>query len=145
MLQTKVQELLLPVVNSLGYDLWGCVYYAQGRHSVLRVYIDKPEGIFINDCEIVSKQVSSILDVENIITGQYTLEISSPGIPRLLLLKEHYAKYIGSQIEIKLNQLANKKLSAKIIAVNEDIIVLDVGDAQIDVQFSQIIKASLLG
>ncbi|VFT28403.1 ribosome maturation protein RimP [Pseudomonas aeruginosa] len=61
----QLQALLAPVVEALGYECWGVEFISQGRHSVLRVYIDRPEGILIDDCEAVSRQVSGILDVED--------------------------------------------------------------------------------
>lgn len=69
----QLQALLAPVVEALGYECWGVEFISQGRHSVLRVYIDRPEGILIDDCEAVSRQVSGILDVEDPISGEYTL------------------------------------------------------------------------
>ena len=80
-----IADLLRPTVEALGVELWGVDQIGQGRSSVLRVYIDKgEEGISIDDCERVSRQISGILDVEEPIAGEYTLEVSSPGMDRPL-------------------------------------------------------------
>lgn len=98
----QLQALLAPVVEALGYECWGVEFISQGRHSVLRVYIDRPEGILIDDCEAVSRQVSGILDVEDPISGEYTLEVSSPGMDRPLFTLEQFAKHAGEQVKIRL-------------------------------------------
>ncbi|MBO3276695.1 Ribosome maturation factor RimP [compost metagenome] len=98
----QLQALLAPVVEALGYECWGLEYISQGRHSLLRVYIDRPEGILIDDCEAVSRQVSGVLDVEDPISGEYTLEVSSPGMDRPLFTLDQFARYVGEQVKIKL-------------------------------------------
>ncbi|KTD64717.1 ribosome maturation factor RimP [Legionella spiritensis] len=147
MIKLDIQQLLKPLVQSLGYELWGCEYLSQGRHSLLRVYIDKQEGIGIADCELVSKQVSALLDVEDPIPGNYSLEVSSPGIPRPLFLKEHYERYIGEEIKIKLYKPVNgsRNPAAKIVSVKDDTVVLAINDTEFDVPLSHIVKANLKG
>jgi ribosome maturation factor RimP len=80
----QLQALLAPVVEGLGYQCWGIEYVSQGKHSVLRIYIDKEGGILVDDCEAVSRQASGVLDVEDPISSEYTLEVSSPGMDRPL-------------------------------------------------------------
>ena len=81
---------------------WGVEYISQGRHSLLRVYIDHPNGILVEDCEAVSRQVSGVLDVEDPITNEYTLEVSSPGMDRPLFTLEQFAAHAGEQVKVKL-------------------------------------------
>jgi len=88
--EQQIQALLEPTVEALGYELWGLEYLSQGRHSTLRLYIESEQGISIDDCAAVSEQVSSVLDVEDPITGEYTLEVSSPGMDRLLFKPDQY-------------------------------------------------------
>jgi ribosome maturation factor RimP len=147
MLRPEIQELLEPLIVSLGYELWGCDYLPQGQYSLLRVYIDKQEGITLEDCELVSKEVGALLDVEDPVPGNYSLEISSPGIPRPLFCKEHYSRYVGQQVAIKLRQPVNgsRKLAAKIVSVGKSSVELDVGGTTINVEFSEILKADLIG
>ena len=147
MIQSEIEEMLKPLVNDLGYELWGCEYLAQGKHSLLRLYIDVEGGIHIEDCERVSKQVSAFLDVEDPISGNYSLEVSSPGIPRPLFHKEQYRRYVGHDVQIKLFKplKGSRKLSGSIVNVNDDILMLNVGEEQLEVQFSHIVKANLIG
>lgn len=98
----QLQAMLAPVVDALGYECWGVEFISQGRHSLLRVYIDHANGIQVDDCEKVSRQVSGVLDVEDPISSEYTLEVSSPGMDRPLFTLEQFAKHAGEQVKIKL-------------------------------------------
>jgi len=98
----QLQELIEPGVVALGVELWGIEYISQGRHNTLRIYIDSENGIDVDDCARVSHQVSGVLDVEDPITGQYTLEVSSPGMDRPLFTLEQFAAYAGSQVQVRL-------------------------------------------
>ncbi len=107
----SLQKLIEPALAALGYELVGTEYLPQGRHSLLRIYIDTPDGITVEDCERVSHQVSGLLDVEDPIQGQYTLEVSSPGLDRPLFKREHFDRFAGQQIKLRLklplNELGN--------------------------------------
>ena len=100
--EQQIRELLEPAVEALGFVVWGLEYLSQGRHTLLRLYIDDENGVGVDDCAAVSRQVSSILDVEDPISGDYTLEVSSPGLDRLLFQLEQYPDYAGEWIEIRL-------------------------------------------
>ena len=94
----KVFSIINPIVIDMGYELLGIEYVASGKHTVLRLYIDCEEGVGVNDCETVSRQVSAIMDVEEPITGQYNLEVSSPGIERPLFVISHYQRFLGHDV-----------------------------------------------
>ncbi|WP_421682107.1 ribosome maturation factor RimP [Stutzerimonas urumqiensis] len=98
----QLQALLAPVVEALGYVCWGIEFLSQGRHSLLRVYIDHPNGILVDDCEKVSRQLSGVLDVEDPISADYTLEVSSPGMDRPLFTLDQFAAHAGEQVKVKL-------------------------------------------
>ncbi|WP_120995909.1 ribosome maturation factor RimP [Stutzerimonas urumqiensis] len=98
----QLQALLAPVVEALGYVCWGIEFLSQGRHSLLRVYIDHPNGILVDDCEKVSRQLSGVLDVEDPISADYTLEVSSPGMDRPLFTLDQFAAHVGEQVKVKL-------------------------------------------
>ncbi len=100
--QTQLEELLSPVVVSLGYEFVGMEYLPQGKHSLLRIYIDKPEGITVDDCSTVSHQVSGVLEVEDPINGHYVLEVSSPGLDRPLFKLEDFERFSGHNVQIRL-------------------------------------------
>ena len=98
----QLQALLAPVVEALGYECWGVEFLSQGRHSLLRVYIDHANGVLVGDCEKVSRQISGVLDVEDPISSEYTLEVSSPGMDRPLFTLEQFARHAGELVKSKL-------------------------------------------
>ena len=98
----KITHLIEPVIKDMGYELVGIECVASGKHSILRVFIDTGKGVGVNDCEKVSRQLSSIFDVEEPISGQYTLEVSSPGIERPLFHKRHYQRFLGADIRLRM-------------------------------------------
>jgi ribosome maturation factor RimP len=104
MLRDNLVALLRPVVEGLGYELWE-LEYSPGRGSgCLRLYIDAPAGISLDDCERVSRAVSGVLDAGDPLPGQYTLEVSSPGLERPLRTPEHFARYVGERVYVELVQ-----------------------------------------
>ncbi|HEK3494126.1 TPA: ribosome maturation factor RimP [Pseudomonas aeruginosa] len=142
----QLQALLAPVVEALGYECWGVEFISQGRHSVLRVYIDRPEGILIDDCEAVSRQVSGILDVEDPISGEYTLEVSSPGMDRPLFTLEQFAKHAGEQVKIRLRSPYEGRRNYQGIlrgAEEQDVVVL-VDDHEYLLPIDSIDKANII-
>ena len=139
-------SMFSPAVSGLGFELWGVEYIGQGKHSVLRLYIDSENGVTLDDCTDVSHQVSGILEVEDPIKGQYNLEVSSPGLDRPLFTTEQFARYVGSNVKVRLRQavLGRRKFTAMIDAVEGDEIVLvdETGEA-INVHMSDIEKANV--
>ncbi len=100
--QTQLEGLLAPVVDSLGYEFVGLEYLPQGKHSLLRIYIDKAGGVTVDDCGTVSHQVSGVLEVEDPISGHYVLEVSSPGLDRPLFKFEDFERFSGNIVQIRL-------------------------------------------
>lgn len=94
-------ELLEPVVQGLGYEWVGAEF--DGHQRVLRIYIDTPEGVTLEDCSKVSYQVSGVLDVEDPIPGRYQLEVSSPGLDRPLFTLEHFVRFSGAMVRLQLS------------------------------------------
>jgi ribosome maturation factor RimP len=113
-----LKELLEPVVMAMGYELVGMEYVGQGRRHLLRLYIDSPTGVTVDDCGRVSHQVSGILEVEDPIPGPYTLEISSPGLDRPLFEVQDFVRFIGHKIQVKLSPPAYGSPSPKEEAQN---------------------------
>lgn len=144
--QAKLIEMFEPAIEALGCDLWGIDYHAQGKESVLRIYIEKSDGVMMEDCERVSRQVSSILDVEDPISGEYTLEVSSPGMDRSLFKLDQYRLYFGQNVNIKLRVAfdGRKNFSGTLKAVEEDEIVLEVDNEEYLLPFELIDKANLV-
>ncbi len=142
----QLQALLAPVVEALGYECWGVEFISQGRHSVLRVYIDRPEGILIDDCEAVSRQVSGILDVEDPISGEYTLEVSSPGMDRPLFTLEQFAQHAGEQVKIRLRSPfeGRRNFQGILRGVEEQDVVVLVDDHEYLLPIDSIDKANII-
>ena len=102
--EEKFQNMILPVLEQNGFDLYDVEYVKEGSNWYLRAYIDKPEGITIDDCELVSRRVSDLLDEDDFIPDAYTLEVSSPGLGRQLKKDRHFEKSLGEEVELKLFQ-----------------------------------------
>ncbi len=145
MIQIEIEQLIQPTVESMGYVLWGCEYLAQGKHSLLRIYIDKADGIGVEDCQKVSLQVGALLDVDDPIPGNYSLEVSSPGIPRPLFRNSQYQSYVGLEVQIKLFKpvAAKRKFVGTIVSADENTLVLKIDNEQQSFLFSNIVKANL--
>lgn len=143
---TVLQELFEPIVQALGCELWGIEYTGQGKYSVLRVYIEKEAGVDVEDCARVSRQISGILDVEDPISGEYTLEVSSPGMDRPLFTLEQYAAHVGAEIKLQLRVKFENRRNFKgvVTAVENDEVVLTEGDEQITLPFELIEKANVV-
>lgn len=101
--EDQIERLLTPTVEALGCELWGVEFMSQGRHSRLRIYIERPEGVTVEDCERVSREVSDLLDVEDAIPAAYTLEVSSPGLDRILFKSRHFQDNVGAMVDVRLN------------------------------------------
>ena len=143
----KVLQLLEPIVEGLGYEFVGAEYLPQGKHSLLRVYIDNQEtGIGVDDCERVSRQVSSMLDVEDPISGHYTLEVSSPGLDRPLFRPEHFERFVGHEVKLLLSAPVNggRKMTAELQAINDNVVTLVLEGEQVEIDFDNIEKAHLV-
>lgn len=98
--EAKASELIAPVLEENGLELWDMEYVREGSDMILRAYIDKPEGVGINDCETVSRAFSDLLDKEDFIPDAYILEVSSPGIDRILKKDWHLARYTGEDVDV---------------------------------------------
>ena len=127
----QLTALVAPVAEALGVELWGVEYVSQGKQSIVRVYIDGPDGVNVDDCAKVSRQVSSVFDVEDPILGEYTLEVSSPGMERPLFTLAQFGQFIGEQVKIRLRspfegrrnfvgQLTGIEDEDVVVAVDED-------------------------
>lgn len=143
---TELGNLLEPAIDALGFRLWGIEYIPQGRHSLLRVYLDKDGGIDIEDCTLASRQISSILDVEDPISGEYTLEVSSPGLDRTLFTLDQFREYLGWQVTLRLTENFEKrrKFTGQLKAVVDDEVVIIIGAEEYTIPYELIDKASLV-
>lgn len=122
-----VHNVVSPAVAGLGYECLG-IEMVGGQGTTLRVYIDSPEGITIEDCEKASRQISAALDVEEPIRGEYNLEVSSPGLDRPLFTAEQFARFIGETVKLKLaapDEFGQRKFHGPIVAVEGDEVCIE--------------------
>lgn len=142
----QLQALLAPVVEALGYQCWGIEFISQGRHSLLRVYIDHVDGILIDDCEKVSRQISAVLDVEDPVSGEYTLEVSSPGMDRPLFTLEQFAAHAGEQVKIRLRAPyeGRRNFQGLLRGVEEQDVVVQVDQHEYLLPVDSIDKANII-
>ncbi len=142
----NLTNLLNPVVTGLGYELVGAELLPQRRGSLLRLYIDAEKGITLKDCQTVSRQIEGVLDVEDPISGEYTLEVSSPGLDRPLFTLEHFEHFCGSQVKLSLSGLfeGRRKISGLLKAVEGNEIIVLEQEQEFRIPFSQIDKARLI-
>ena len=145
----EIAALLAPTVGSLGLELLGVEYLPAPGGAVLRLYIDTPEGderaVGIEDCEATSREVSAQLDVEDPITGNYTLEVSSPGVDRPLFTTAQFERYAGqvAKVTMKLPMDGRRRLQGTILRADGDMVVFDVDGTEMAVAIDNIEKARL--
>lgn len=108
-IESKMETLLEPIIHNLEYELYDVQYVKEGKDYYLRITIDKPDGISIEDCEKVNRAIDPILDEADMIKASYFLEVSSPGLERILRKPSHFEKQIGNKINVKLFKAMNQR------------------------------------
>jgi ribosome maturation factor RimP len=142
-----INEILEPAVRALGYELVGVEYNTGSKGGgLLRVYIDKEQGITVDDCQVVSHQVSGVLDVEDPIAGNYTLEVSSPGLDRLLFKPADFERFAGRQVKLTLAYPVEgrRKYTGRIVGLQDTNVVIELDGSELSLPFDQIGKARLV-
>ena len=127
-MRDELLRLVEPAVEALGYELIDLEFVPQGRDSVLRLFIDRPQGVDLDDCAAVSKAVEARLDADDPIPGHYNLEVSSPGLDRILRKREHYERYLGSRVHVQLASPLDgrRRFTGALKAVNADAVTVEV-------------------
>lgn len=146
MLEHKLQTLVQDSIDAMGFELVGIECQRAGRFLTVRIYIDKENGVTVEDCSEVSRQVSAIFDVEDPIADKYNLEVSSPGVDRPLFTLAHYQRFIGRDVVIHLRipMHDRRKWQGTLISVEGDLITLNIdGNPQV-FAFGNIQKANLV-
>lgn len=143
----RLSQLIEPIVLELNYELYHIEYVREQNENYLRVYIDKPEGISLEDCEKVSRRISDVLDKTDPIEDAYYLEVSSPGIERILYNDGHLTKYIHSNVVIKLSKLFNgsRKFEGELLEFNDKSITIKNEISNIDIPRDRVKKIILKG
>lgn len=140
-----VAQLSLPAVEAAGCSLWDVEYVKEAGVWYLRLYIDKPGGVSINDCEAVSRPVSDLLDQVDPIEGSYTFEVSSAGADRVLRKPEHFAAYLGSEVEVKLYRAreGRKELVGTLAAFEDGRVTLQTPGGELTLEKQDIAQVRL--
>ncbi|HEY0768134.1 MAG TPA: ribosome maturation factor RimP, partial [Steroidobacteraceae bacterium] len=144
-LRERLYALLEPLLGRLGYELVELEYAPSHTRAALRLFIDAPAGVGLDDCERVSREVAALLDVEDPIPAAYTLEVSSPGFDRLLRTQAHFGRFVGSRVfvELKEPRAGRRRYTGKLLTVDEAGIALEVERERVAVAFADIGKARL--
>lgn len=144
----EIQRLIEPAINALGYACAGIELFPQGRNTLLRVYVESQQGqsVTISDLEKASKQINSILTIEEPLSGQYRLEVSSPGLDRPLFTAEQYMRFINQKIHVKLKRefQDRRNYTGILLSVNDDKITLLVDEGERLFALEDIDKANLV-
>ena len=145
MLRDALVALLKPVVERLGVELWELEYAAGRGDALLRIFIDSPQGVTLDDCERVSRAVGEVLDVEDPVPGHYTLEVSSPGLERPLRTEAHFARYVGETVFVELSRplAGRRRFKGALLAAGAESIEVDVDGQRHVLPIAEIRKAHL--
>lgn len=143
----RLFDALEPTVRGLGYELLGIERGRAASGQLLRLYIDHADGIDVEDCAKVSRQVGDVLDADDLVRGEYTLEVSSPGIDRPLFTLAQHRPFIGEAVQIKLRNLVNerRRLSGVLVAVGEDSLEVDLDGENFVVPYLEVESSRLAG
>lgn len=142
-IETKVENLLNDVIQNLGYELYDVIYAKEAKDFYLRIIIDKENGIDLNDCEKVNDAINDILDEADYIKDQYFLEVSSPGVERVLRKPKHFQSQIGNEILVKLFKPLEKKkeFTGILKSYSEEELVLTQDDKEVKIEVKNIALA----
>ena len=141
----RLVSLIEPLLGRLGYELVELEYSAGRAHAVLRLFIDREAGVTLDDCAQVSREVSTVLDVEDPIPSAYTLEVSSPGFDRVLRTQAHFGRFVGSRVfvELKEPREGRRRYTGRLLTVDESGIALEVDRERVAMTFAEIGEARL--
>jgi ribosome maturation factor RimP len=144
--EKQIEELIAPTVESLGCEVWGIEYFSQGKYSKLLIYIERADGIDVDLCATVSKHVSDLLDVEELISSRYTLEVSSPGMDRILFKEQHYLDHVGERVEIRLNYPfeGRKRISGILAGIEDQMAIVQEAEDEFLLPLENVQKARLV-
>lgn len=141
-----IAQLVEPTVTGLGYELWGIERQRVGPRQLIRIYIDAPDGIALEDCERVSAQVGDLLEAESAVRGDYTLEVSSPGLDRVLFHPQQWQRFIGMEVQVRLRAMldGHRRLVGQLRAADDEQVLLATADGEKSIRHSMIEKARLV-
>jgi len=142
----ELRKLLDPTVERLGYELSDLEAKLGGKDGIVRIFIDHPDGIALEDCEKVSRAVSALLDVEEPLPGQYSLEVSSPGLDRKLTKVAHFQRFEGETVKVQMRFpiLGRKRFRGTLVSADDENIVVEVDGESHELPMATIDTARLV-
>jgi ribosome maturation factor RimP len=145
-LRGKLIELAEPLLGQLGYELVDLEFSPGRSHAQLRLFIDRPAGITVEDCEHISREFAALLDVKDPIPTAYTLEVSSPGLDRVLRKPGHYARFVGEQLHVELlaPRDGRRRYTGKLVSADELQIEMQVDGVAVQITYGDIDRARLV-
>ena len=141
-----LKRLIEPLVGDLGYEFVGLEYQSNPKNRLVRLYIDRPGvGVTLDDCELVSREVSALMDVEDPVSGHYTLEVSSPGLERPLFTDEQFRRFAGETARVYLHSPveSRRKITAVIVGIEDGVLELDDAGQRLHVEMDNVRRAHL--
>ncbi len=147
---SKIEKLTydygLPIAQAEGYEIYDVEYVKEGPHWFLRIFIDREDGVNVDDCETISRNLGTVLDENDFIQTNYFLEVSSPGIERNLRQEEHFQKAIGQKIKIKLYRATDgvKEIDGELLKADKNGLILKTDKKEIEIENKNIAKANIL-
>ena len=144
--EQELERLLAPTVEGMSCRMWGLEYHTAGHVATLRVYIDALQGVTVEDCERVSHQLSGVLDVAAPIASDYTLEVSSPGLDRVLFKPDQYPHYVGAALDVRLKFPLDgrRRFVGRLLDASDEAIALDVDGERAVLPMAQIQRTRIV-
>jgi ribosome maturation factor RimP len=144
-LRDKLIALTEPLLAQLGYELVDLEYVPGRTRGLLRIFIDRPQGVGLDDCERASREISALFDVEDPVPTGYTLEVSSPGLDRVLRTPAHFQRFVGERVHVELRSPRDgrRRYTGQLTALRDEGIELNVDGAMVAVSFAELGRARL--
>lgn len=145
-IEARVTELCRAPVEAAGYELWLVEWTTNRGRAVLRITIDRPGGVDLQDCTEVSRLVGGLLDAYDVIPRAYNLEVSSPGLDRRLVRPEHFRRYVGSLVQIRLTEPLGDRRNyrGRLVAAEGSSVVVDADGQEVSIDLQRIERANLV-
>jgi ribosome maturation factor RimP len=144
--ELQIEELITPTIEALDAQVWGVEYLSQGKYSLLRIYIEREDGVSVDLCAEASRHVSDLLDVEEIMPEAYTLEVSSPGMDRLLFKPDQYLAHVGEKLDVRLSYPyeGRKKIVGLLAGIEDESVVLQLDSDEYLLPLENVQKARIV-
>lgn len=144
--KTRLEQLLTPTVEAMGFDVWGIDYSSRGQRATLCLFIDSERGVDVDDCATVSNQIEAVLDVEEVLPRNLTIQVSSPGLDRVLFKPEQFKSYLGELIDVRLlwPKSGRSHLRGRLRFSDAEKFGIDFENEEFVVEFDQLRRARLV-